>query len=514
MNEAAGLLRSLQSMEGDNERIHAIMEWTLREMPAKGVALLEDDAASSREVSVLASLGSLSAISEMVAAAWQGKGVPQQAGTIALPAGAAKEEAAFALPVNVSRGVASSVLVLHGADVARIAAARESDLLLVSSLLREIVDSGRSERGREREKALAGLFSGQGVAPSPTTSPGLALLTDGLRLPLYVCDSRGRFTYASPAFLGLTGYPSLEALAERADFFIDSKARADELETVRAAGKLASFPLAVTSGAGGKLSIHDSAVHLDDSFFGVFFDVTALMAANAELKDSLQVQELLNDSIIAGTKTLQRTQGAAIRTLARLAEYRDPETGFHLQRICEYTRLLTVQVYERAPYSFRITREYGDDISLSCMLHDIGKVSIPDSILLKPAKLEPGEWEMMKKHTIFGLEVLHKADRELGEQSFLTLAATIALSHHEKFDGSGYPHGAAGEKIPLSSRISAVADVYDALTTARPYKEAWSHERATEEIVRQGGAQFDPVLTEIFRDVNGEFAEVRRLFPG
>jgi putative two-component system response regulator len=121
---------------------------------------------------------------------------------------------------------------------------------------------------------------------------------------------------------------------------------------------------------------------------------------------------------------------------------------------------------------------------------------------------------MMKKHTFFGWEVLHKADKELGEQSFLTLAATIALSHHERYDGSGYPNGSAGEQIPLSARISAVADVYDALTTARPYKPAWSHEQAAEEILRLGGSHFDPVLVEIFRDVNGQFADVRRQFPG
>ena len=153
-------------------------------------------------------------------------------------------------------------------------------------------------------------------------------------------------------------------------------------------------------------------------------------------------------------------------------------------------------------------------MSVSSMLHDIGKVSIPDSILLKPGKLDSAEWEMMKKHTIFGWEVLHKADMELGEQSFLTLAASIALSHHEKFDGSGYPNGKAGDTIPLSGRISAVADVYDALTTARPYKEAWSHERACDEIVGQAGSHFDPVLVDIFHDVHGRFAEVRQQFPG
>jgi response regulator RpfG family c-di-GMP phosphodiesterase len=173
-----------------------------------------------------------------------------------------------------------------------------------------------------------------------------------------------------------------------------------------------------------------------------------------------------------------------------------------------------MQVHLRAPFDFRVTAEYANDISLSSMLHDIGKVSIPDHVLLKPGKLDPEEWEMMKKHTVFGWEVLHKADRELGEQSFLTLAATIALSHHERYDGKGYPSGIAGEQIPLSARIAAIADVYDALTTSRPYKEAWSHERAMTEMLGQSGSQFDPVLLEIFRDLNHQFAEVRRRYPG
>lgn len=352
------------------------------------------------------------------------------------------------------------------------------------------------------------------LAGLPKFVPDLSVLTEGLHLPFYICDSVGRFTYVSPAFLDLTGYSSLEAVADGTELFPEPEKRAGELESVRKLGKMVSYPLLLTTRSGARLQIRDSAVSIGESIVGVFFDITELMRSNAELKDALQVQELLNESITAGAKNLERTQGAAIRSLARLAEYRDPETGFHLQRICEYTRLIATQVHLRAPYSFRISQAYANDISLSSMLHDIGKVSIPDHILLKPGKLESQEWETMKKHTVFGWEVLHKADRELGEQSFLTLAATIALSHHERYDGSGYPHGTVGEKIPLSARISAIADVYDALTSARPYKEPWSHQSTVEEILRQGGSQFDPVLVEIFHGLNDQFADVRRRFPG
>jgi hypothetical protein len=373
------------------------------------------------------------------------------------------------------------------------------------------------DRVREPDDSRPGPDGGlpeRGTVHVPDPLPDLSLAADGLGLPLYVCDLQGRFISASPACLKLVEYPTLAALARSRELFREPEKRAEELETVRRVGKVESFPLTVTSGSGSRLQVRDSALFLGNSILGIFFDVTGLAAANAELKDALQVQELLNDSMRTGAKLLHRTQGAAIRSLARLAEYRDPETGTHLRRICEYTRLLALQVHLRAPFAFRVTPEYANDISVSSMLHDIGKVSIPDHILLKPGKLEPHEWEMMKKHPLFGWEVLHKADRELGEQSFLTLAATIALSHHERYDGKGYPNGTAGDQIPLSARIAAIADVYDALTTSRPYKEAWSHERAVAEMLAQSGSQFDPVLIEIFSDVNPQFADVRRRYPG
>ena len=515
MQDLIGLLQLLENQDNHTRKVALILDWTLQGLPVEGVALVEASAAPASGLGVCASRGSLSAVADRIAGIWSQTGLPRQEGVVALPAGLGNVDAVLVHPVNFQDGVPWSALVLHGANAEEAARTRHADLLLVSSLLRDAMENQRMKREIGREKALAAVLGEQGGKSTAIALPGLALLSDGLRLPLYMCDDAGAFLYASPAFLGLTGYPSLEALTRRKDFFADPKVRAKELQTVRAAGMVTSFLLAVNAGTGARLELHDSVISLGQSFFGAFDVTAALIGRNAELKDSLQIQELLNDSIIAGTKTLQRTKDAAIRALARLAEYRDPETGFHLQRICEYTRLLALEVHQRTPYSdYRISREYGDDMSVSSMLHDIGKVSIPDSILLKPGKLDSAEWEMMKKHTIFGWEVLHKADMELGEQSFLTLAASIALSHHEKFDGSGYPNGKAGDTIPLSGRISAVADVYDALTTARPYKEAWSHERARDEIVGQAGTHFDPVLVDIFHDVHGRFAEVRQQFPG
>ena len=514
MRNIAELLTSLQNESSYARKAELILDWILNGLPADGVALLEAEAPPSQRLAVPAALGTLEADAVRIAEIWSRAGLPREQGTIALPAGMANAELVLAHPLEFQNGLPWSVLVLHGARIEETVRERETDLLLVTSLLRDVRENDRMKRQVDRERALAELLSGKSDIPALKVLPGLELVVDALQLPLYKCDARGVFDYASPAFLALSGHPTLAALAGREDFVVEPSARADELETVRSVGKVTSFPLVVKSGVGARLEIRDSAVLIGDSFFGIFFDVTAIMASNAELKDALQVQELLNESILAGTRALQRTQAAAIRTLARLAEHRDSETGYHLQRICEYTRLLAAQVRARAPYSFQIPREYEDDISMSVMLHDIGKVSIPDNILLKPGKLDSGEWEMMKKHTIFGWEVLHKADQELGEQSFLTLAATIALSHHEKFDGTGYPHGSKGEKIPLSARISAIADVYDALTSARPYKEAWSHEKAVEEIARLAGSHFDPVLVGIFGDIHDQFARVRELFTG
>jgi PAS domain-containing protein len=440
LSDLAGLLKLLQETQDPARRLEAILDWLCAALSARGAVVLEKDDAS-HAIMAVGARGSLMRDAEEIAAAWTGTALPRAAGIAVSPSTAHDAGDLYFLPVFVRDGATVGAIALRGDNLPEVAAKREADLLVISALTREVIENDDERREQGRAMALAGLF--QGVSSVSTITPGLTLLSDGLRLPLYVCDRKGRFLYASPAFLNLTGFPTLEALAAHGDFFRDPSVRAEELEKIATTGKVTSFPLSVTAGNGAKLTMHDSVVALADSFFGVFFDVTALMAGNAELKDALQVQELLNDSILAGTKMLQRTQGASIRSLARLAEYRDPETGYHLQRICEYTRILALQVRERSPYSFRITREYGDDISLSSMLHDIGKVSIPDSILLKTGKLEPHEWELMKKHTVFGWEVLHKADRELGEQSFLTLAATIALSHHERFDGSGYPNGSA-----------------------------------------------------------------------
>ncbi|MEW4452953.1 HD domain-containing phosphohydrolase [Bremerella sp. JC817] len=192
------------------------------------------------------------------------------------------------------------------------------------------------------------------------------------------------------------------------------------------------------------------------------------------------------------------SRNVIIFALAKLAESRDPETGAHLERMREYSRLLAEDLASQPKYADIVDADYVRTIYLTSPLHDIGKVGIPDHVLLKPGRLTSEEFEIMKQHTLVGFHTLDAAVQEQPEAAYLRFARDIAASHHEKWDGSGYPYGLKGEEIPLCGRIVAVADVYDALTTARVYKEAFSHEKACA-IIREGsGSHFDPDIVEAF----------------
>ena len=203
-------------------------------------------------------------------------------------------------------------------------------------------------------------------------------------------------------------------------------------------------------------------------------------------------------------------QHATIFALAGLAEYRDDETGRHLERVSEYCRLIASELALSGPYCDEVSEAFIEDLVLSAPLHDIGKVGIPDAILLKPGKLTEDEWEVMRRHTTIGAETLLNALETGGERGFLRMGHDVALCHHERWDGSGYPHGATGTNIPLSARIMSVADCYDALTTWRPYKEPWSHDDSVAYIRAKGGSQFDPFVVEAFLQRVEAFNRVRR----
>lgn len=194
---------------------------------------------------------------------------------------------------------------------------------------------------------------------------------------------------------------------------------------------------------------------------------------------------------------LSRSRDAVIRGMALLAEIRDTGIGGHLNRICEYARLLADKLVNKSQFP-EVNASFVDNIARSAALHDVGKVGIPDSILLKPGKLTEAEYEIMKTHTLVGAELLEGLMRDFGDYAMIAMGAEVALSHHEWWDGTGYPRGLAGHKIPLAARILAICDVYDALTSARVYKKAWSQEDTIRTIRAAAGRQFDPKLVEIF----------------
>lgn len=204
------------------------------------------------------------------------------------------------------------------------------------------------------------------------------------------------------------------------------------------------------------------------------------------------------------------SRNVIIFALAKLAESRDPETGAHLERIREYSRLLAQRLSQLPKYAGIIDADYVRTIYTTSPLHDIGKVGIPDHVLLKPGPLTPEEFEIMKQHAIIGSNTLNAALQEQPDAEYLRFARDIAASHHEKYDGSGYPFGLQGDDIPLCGRIVAVADVYDALTTARVYKDAFSHEKARKIILEGRGSHFDPDVVDAFLFHEQAFINIRQ----
>lgn len=197
---------------------------------------------------------------------------------------------------------------------------------------------------------------------------------------------------------------------------------------------------------------------------------------------------------------------SSILALAKLAETRDEDTGEHLERMKKYSRKIAELLYNHNIYTSEINFEYMDKIERFSPLHDIGKVGIRDEILRKPGKLTASEYEEMKRHAAYGAEVLRTAEENLLKKgkSLFDMGIEIAEGHHEKWDGSGYPKGKKGLEIPLSARIVAVADVFDALTSRRPYKEAFTLDRSFEILKEGRGKHFDPVIVDVFlenRDV-------------
>ena len=217
----------------------------------------------------------------------------------------------------------------------------------------------------------------------------------------------------------------------------------------------------------------------------------------------------LSDEVRAKIREISESQLAAIFAMSKLAESRDPETGEHLERMREYCRLLSEQLSRMPRYRSIIDREFVENIYAASPLHDIGKVGIEDRVLLKPGSLTDDEWVLMKQHPIIGAETLREVDRQHPGNAFIHTGIEIAEGHHEKWDGTGYPYGRSGEEIPLVARILALGDVYDALTSKRCYKDAFSHEKSRSIIQEGSGSHFDPDVVLAFFETEDEFMRVK-----
>lgn len=213
----------------------------------------------------------------------------------------------------------------------------------------------------------------------------------------------------------------------------------------------------------------------------------------------------LEKMVEAQTREILETRDLSLITLAKLAESRDNDTGLHLERMSEYSRRLAVEVGRSGAYGDLVTDDFIHQLHRSSALHDIGKVGIPDAILLKPAALTEAEFSVMQQHTTIGGDTLRSVIETHAGHTFLVMAMEIAYSHHERWDGGGYPNGLRESQIPIAARIVTLADAYDAITSQRPYKQAFDHEEAVRRIVRDRGLHFDPVLVDAFLECHEDF---------
>jgi len=236
----------------------------------------------------------------------------------------------------------------------------------------------------------------------------------------------------------------------------------------------------------------------------------AFTASQSFLKDQ---NAFLEEEVKRRMQENEIIQNVSIRALAHLAETRDPETGEHILRTQSYVKLLAKQLQSHPLFKETLTERYINILTKSAPLHDIGKVGIPDIVLLKPGALNDQEWEVMKTHSAIGAHAIEMTEDDLSQPiEFLTIAKEIAHWHHERWDGSGYPDGLAGNDIPLSARIMAVADVFDAVATKRVYKAAFSLEEAKGIIISGRGNHFDPDIVDAFIELFDEFCVVAHQF--
>ncbi len=331
----------------------------------------------------------------------------------------------------------------------------------------------------------------------------------------------------------LTGEHALSLMARDAlphlvllDLMMPGMNGYDVLEHLRADGRTRDVPVILVTAAGGTADeercLEQGAVDYIAKPISVRV-LLARVATHLELQRArarlLDQNHYLEAEVARRTAENQRIRDVSIHALARLAETRDNETGNHLRRTAEYVRVLAMRLQSHPRFASEFDMQAIDLMVRSAPLHDIGKVGIPDHILLKPGKLAPNEWAIMQTHARLGAEAIEQAERDVGlednpggDLGFLRFAKQIARSHHEKWDGSGYPEGLAGDEIPAAARLMALADVFDALICKRVYKPAWAVNAARDLVLEQRGRQFDPDIVDAFEAGFDECCEIARRF--
>ncbi|MBW2589262.1 MAG: PAS domain S-box protein [Deltaproteobacteria bacterium] len=317
-------------------------------------------------------------------------------------------------------------------------------------------------------------------------------------------DLKGNFTFFNDSVSRILGYSREELMGMNNRKFTtpeSAKKVYKKFNKVYKTGKISAAVEYEVITKNGDVKYAEAVVSLmrdkdgmPKGFRGIARDVTERLKAEKERQD-LENQ-------------LHNARAATILGLAKLAEYRDKGTGAHLERIREYAKIIAKEMAGLPAYKGYITEKYIGDIYQSSILHDIGKVGIQDSVLLKPGKLNPEEFNIIKRHTVLGGDALAEIESQTEGRSFLILGKEIAYYHHEKWDGTGYPDGLKGKEIPLSARVVAIADVYDALTTKRFYKEAFTHEKSREIIISLKGSHFDPDVVDAFMANDKNFSRI------
>ncbi|MFQ6034670.1 MAG: CBS domain-containing protein [Sedimentisphaerales bacterium] len=347
---------------------------------------------------------------------------------------------------------------------------------------------------------------------------------------IYTLDLDGKITYVNPAFMKLLEISDPGELLGKTflpeRFWFNRKDRSQFLKELKK-NNIEARELTLNTSKGRRIyvtcfSTFTKNIHGEiNGSQGILYDITAKKElvtlrkteqALRESKNRLSVQNArLEQMVQRRTAEIIETRDVTVFALAKLAESRDPETGEHLERLRAYSQILAKLLRKKGPYINEIDEQFLEDLYRSSPLHDIGKIGIPDAILLKPGRLSISEFEIMKRHTTIGAETLERSATRNKSGSFLIMAAEIARSHQERFDGTGYPAGLRGQHISLAARIVALADVYDAITSSRVYKSAFEPEVAKNMIEKEEGRHFDPAVVDAFRAGWDDFVDVRGL---